>query len=87
MKIKKAKFFQTIEVPNHRADNHDLATSINDKEHDIELQGNLIKITHRATQSTVYVTIFNTSYIRATDEQPDTKPAPSPKGSNKAKVE
>lgn len=85
MKIKRAKFFQTIEVPTHRNDNHDLATSINDKDHDIELQGNLIKITHRETKNTVYVTIFNTSYLRVADVESDTKPAPSAKVNNKAK--
>jgi hypothetical protein len=85
MKIKSAKFFQTVEIPSNKVDNHDVSAHINDRNHDITLEGNLIKIKHRASGNVVYVTIFNTQYLRAADEQLDTKPAPSVKSDNKPK--
>ena len=86
MKIKSAKFFQVIEIPSNKVSNHDAGTYINDTHHDIVKEGDLVKITHRESGNTVYVTIFNTQYLRAADEQPaDTKPKTSPKGSNKEK--
>lgn len=87
MKIKTAKFFQHIEVPTGNHEKHEIATSVRDLHHDIELLGNLIKVTHRASGNFVYVTIFNTSFMRPADVQPDTKPAGSAKGADKKKTE
>ncbi len=85
MKILRAKFFQPIEIPTNREHNHEMAGSITNAAHDIELQGNLISITHRESGNRVFVTLVNTAYIRELHEPVVPKATPSPKGANKTK--
>ena len=84
MKIKFAKFFNYVDVPVGNYDKFTPATSVNNAHHDIELIGNFLKITHKASGCLVIANLANTSYVRPEDDTVDLAAAlgissPSPK--------
>jgi hypothetical protein len=84
MKIKFAKFFQYVDVPAGSYDKFEPRTSVNDAHHEITLHGNLLKIKHIVSGTTVIANLYNVSYFRTQDEAFVENPAPAAKGSPKA---
>lgn len=88
MKIAKVKFFQAIEIPTNKESNHDTGTYLDNRAHDLDLVGVLVKIVHRESGNTVYATLSNISYIRELHEiKVESEPAPSPPRAGKKKQE
>ncbi len=77
MKIKFAKFFQYVDVPQGTYDKFSPSMYVNDVSHDITLDGNHLIVTHRVSGCFVIANFANVSYVRPQDGQLETSIAPA----------
>ncbi len=87
MRIKAVQFFQPCPMPNATG-KMSVATSARSAEHDLMLEGNAIRISHKQLPAgpVVYITLFNTCWysLEEVSSEPGTSEI-TPKGNGKAK--
>lgn len=80
MKLLYVKFFQPVVVS--LGNGTSVVTSATNKDHDLVLlpKTNLIKITHKASNTSTYSSLFNMAWMR--EDESNTETAKSPKGTS-----
>ena len=83
MNITYAKFFQPVQVVKDKTGATDMATFVREKDYNIVLEGQFIKVQPKNGGQVTYVTVFNTCFLRTENEDINSSPETSGKNSGK----
>lgn len=85
MNIIYAKFFQPVQLVKDKLGATEMVSYARDKDYKMTLDGQFILVCPKNGGDTVYVTVFNTCFLRTDNESNDSSKT-SPKASNKTQT-
>lgn len=86
MNITYAKFFQPVQIVKDKSNSTELATFVREKDYNIVLDGQFIKVQPKNGGQVTYVTVFNTCFLRTENEDIYASPETSGKIASKTKA-
>lgn len=88
MNISYAKFFQPVDLVKSKQNNAgELTTYARERDYNMTIDGNFLKVQSKDGGKITLVTIFNVAYLRTDNEVIDTSAETSRKSPSKAKAE